>query len=73
MEIQKNEKFADALLTALFFSRYKEITKDNIEDFYGFLGYELNLVSEVECYIQCTSKLREIIENTAKEMGLDLD
>ena len=73
MEIQKNEKFADALLSALFFNRYDEITEDNIDEFYGFLGYELSLTSEVECYIQCTSKLREIIENTAKEMGLDLD
>ena len=71
MEIQKNEKFADALLTALFFSRYKEITEDNIDDFYSFLGYELGLTSEVERYIQCTSKLRETIENAMKEMGLD--
>lgn len=71
MEIQKNEKFADTLLTALFFNRYDEITEDNIQDFYSFLGYELGLSFEMERHIQCTLKLRETIEKMAKEMGLD--
>lgn len=60
--------FTKKLLTALYFKQYDNITDENIDWFYCFLGFDLELAADVEQNIQNTSTLRQIIETTAKEM-----
>ena len=60
--------FTKKLLTALYFKQYDNITDENIDGFYCFLGFDLELAADVEQNIQNTSTLRQIIETTAKEM-----
>ena len=62
--------FTNKLLTALFFEQYDDITDANIDDFYCFLGYDLELAADIEQNIQNVPTLRQIIETTAKEMDL---
>lgn len=56
--------FTKTLLLQLFFSKFDDITDDNIDYFYGYLGYDLELASELEKSIPNTSILKEILEET---------
>lgn len=50
------------LLTALYFERYDELNYENVDEFYAYLGYDLELVSFVEAFICSTSNLLELIK-----------
>lgn len=55
-------KVCKALLTALYFERYDELNYENVDEFYAYLGYDLELVSFVETFIRSTSNLLELIK-----------
>ena len=50
------------LLTALYFEKYDELNYENVDEFYAYLGYDLELSSFVETFICSTSNLLEIIK-----------
>ena len=55
-------KTCKTLLTTLYFERYDELNYENVDEFYAYLGYDLELVSFVETFIRSTSNLLELIK-----------
>lgn len=55
------------LLTALYFEKYDELNYENVDEFYAYLGYDLELSSFVETFICSTSNLLEIIKKEKEE------
>ena len=60
--VEEMEAFYKALLAALYFERYDELNYENVDEFYAYLGYDLELVPFVETFICSTSNLLEIIQ-----------
>ena len=50
------------LLAALYFEKYDELNYENVDEFYAYLGYNLELTSFVETFICSTSNLLELIK-----------
>ena len=65
--LEEMEAFHKALLTALYFEKYDELNYENVDEFYAYLGYNLELVSFVETFICSTSNLLEIIQKEGGE------
>lgn len=65
--VKQMEAFYKALLAALYFERYDELNYENVDEFYAYLGYNLELVSYVETFICSTSNLLEIIKEEIEE------
>lgn len=65
--VEKMEAFYKALLAALYFERFYQLNYDNVEKFYAYLGYNLELSSFVETFIGSTSNLLEIIKKEREE------
>lgn len=65
--VKQMEAFYKALLVALYFERYDELNYENVDEFYAYLGYNLELVSYVETFICSTSNLLEIIKEEIEE------
>lgn len=65
--VKQMEAFYKALLAALYFERYDELNYENVDEFYVYLGYNLELVSYVETFICSTSNLLEIIKEEIEE------
>lgn len=55
-------KVCKTLLTALYFEKYDELNYENVDEFYAYLGYNLELSSFVETFICSTSNLLELIK-----------
>lgn len=65
--VKQMEAFYKALLAALYFERYDELNYENVDEFYAYLGYSLELASYVETFICSTSNLLEIIKEEIEE------
>ena len=65
--VKQMEAFYKALLAALYFERYDELNYENVDEFYAYLGYNLELVFYVETFICSTSNLLEIIKEEIEE------
>lgn len=65
--VEKMEAFYKALLATLYFERFYQLNYDNVEKFYAYLGYNLELSSFVETFIGSTSNLLEIIRKEREE------
>ncbi len=65
--VKQMEAFYKALLAALYFEKYDELNYENVDEFYAYLGYNLELVSYVETFICSTSNLLEIIKEEIEE------
>lgn len=65
--VKQMEAFYKALLAALYFDKYDELNYENVDDFYLYLGFDLELASYVEFFIGSTSNLLEIIEKEREE------
>ena len=61
-QLEELEAFYKAFLTALYFEKYDELNYENVDEFYAYLGYNLELVPFVETFICSTSNLLEIIQ-----------
>ena len=61
-ELEELKDFYKAFLAVLYFEKYDELNYDNVDDFYLYLGYDLELASYVEHFICSTSNLLEIIK-----------
>lgn len=62
LQLQEMEAFYKAFLAALYFERYDELNYENVDEFYAYLGYNLELTSFVETFICSTSNLLELIK-----------
>ena len=62
-QLEELEGFYKAFLTALYFEKYDELNYENIDEFYAYLGYNLELAYYVEYFISSTSNLFEIIKD----------
>lgn len=60
--VEEMEAFYKALLAALYFERYDVLNYENVDEFYAYLGYNLELTWYVERFICSTSNLLKIIE-----------
>ena len=71
--MEMNEKISafyetcKTLLVALYFEKYDELNYENVDEFYDYLGYNLELSSFVETFICSTSNLLEIIKEEIEE------
>lgn len=65
--VKQMEAFYKALLAALYFDKYDELNYENVDDFYLYLGFDLELASYVEFFIGSTSNLLEIIKKEREE------
>ena len=61
-QLRGMEAFYKALLAALYFERYDELNYENVDEFYAYLGYNLELTSFVETFICSTSNLLKLIK-----------
>lgn len=60
--LEELEAFYKALLAALYFEKYDVLNYENVDEFYAYLGYNLELTWYVERFICSTSNLLKIIE-----------
>ena len=42
-QLEELEAFYKAFLTALYFEKYDELNYENVDEFYAYLGYDLEL------------------------------
>lgn len=61
-QLEELEAFYKAFLTALYFEKYDELNYENVDEFYAYLGYDLELAYYVEYYISSTSNLLKLLK-----------
>ena len=61
-QLEELESFYKAFLTALYFEKYDELNYENVDEFYAYLGYDLELAYYVEYSISSTSNLWKLLK-----------